>query len=513
MFGKRDQAAIRTEQAPPPVSTGAPAIATRPQRVEPAANESGAPAAQGAGPALATPAPAKAAGPKATNGLEQLRAAQGAPPTTQVVREQSDYYHATKTTIFNALLNTIDLSQLAQLDLKAAAEEIRDIVAELVAIKNVSMSVSEQEHLVQDIINDVLGYGPLEPLLARDDIADIMVNGAHRVFIEVGGKVQLTNVRFRDNLQLMNICQRIVSQVGRRVDESSPICDARLPDGSRVNVIAPPLALDGPTLTIRKFKKDKLTMKNLVDYASISPEGARVLGVIGACRCNIVISGGTGSGKTTLLNTMTAFIDPTERVVTCEDAAELQLQQPHVVRLETRPPNIEGKGEVTQRALVRNALRMRPDRIILGEVRGAEALDMLQAMNTGHEGSMATIHANTPRDALTRLENMISMGAAGLPVKAMRQQISSAIGVVVQVARLTDGKRKVISIQEITGMEGEMITMQEIFSFKQTGLGTDGAVQGHFSATGVRPRFGERLRTFGVSLPDDMFDPTVQKRM
>ena len=307
MFGKRDPSAPAEQKAPPPAPTGGAAIATRPQRIEPTA----APEPKAPAPKLSGPSSKAGAAPKATPGLDQLRAAQGiaAAQTTNIVREQSDYYHATKTTIFNALLNTIDLSQLAQLDVKAAAEEIRDIVAELVAIKNVSMSVAEQEHLVQDIINDVLGYGPLEPLLARDDIADIMVNGAHRVFIEVGGKVQLTNVRFRDNAQLMNICQRIVSQVGRRVDESSPICDARLPDGSRVNVIAPPLALDGPTLTIRKFKKDKLTMKDLVSFASISPEGARVLGVIGACRCNIVISGGTGSGKTTLLNTMTAFID------------------------------------------------------------------------------------------------------------------------------------------------------------------------------------------------------------
>ena len=332
------------------------------------------------------PTPRNAPGPKATPGFEQLKKAQA---VAEIVREQSDYYHATKTTIFNALMNTIDLAQLAGLDPKAAAEEIRDIVAELVAIKNVSMSVAEQEHLVQDIVNDVLGYGPLEPLLSRDDIADIMVNGAGRVFIEVGGKVQLTNVRFRDNTQLMNICQRIVSQVGRRVDESSPICDARLPDGSRVNVIAPPLAIDGATLTIRKFKKDKLTMKNLVEFASISPEGARVLGVIGASRCNLVISGGTGSGKTTLLNTLTAFIDPTERVITCEDAAELQLQQPHVVRLETRPPNLEGQGQITMRDLVKNCLRMRPERIIVGEVRGPEAFDLLQAMNTGHDGSMA----------------------------------------------------------------------------------------------------------------------------
>jgi pilus assembly protein CpaF len=441
-------------------------------------------------PAAPAAAPeAKAAGPKATNGLEQLRAAQGAPPTTNVVREQSDYYHATKTTIFNALLNTIDLSQLAQLDLKAAAEEIRDIVAELVAIKNVSMSVSEQEHLVQDIINDVLGYGPLEPLLARDDIADIMVNGAHRVFIEVGGKVQLTNVRFRDNLQLMNICQRIVSQVGRRVDESSPICDARLPDGSRVNVIAPPLALDGPTLTIRKFKKDKLTMKNLVDYASISPEGARVLGVIGACRCNIVISGGTGSGKTTLLNTMTAFIDPTERVVTCEDAAELQLQQPHVVRLETRPPNLEGQGAVTMRDLVKNCLRMRPERIIVGEVRGPEAFDLLQAMNTGHDGSMGTLHANSPREAISRIESMITMGGYGLPSKTIKEMIVGSVDVIVQAARLRDGSRRITHITEVVGLEGDVIVTQDLFVYEISGEDADG---NGCSASTARPASAAR---------------------
>ncbi|KAK0361020.1 hypothetical protein LTR94_025009 [Friedmanniomyces endolithicus] len=422
------------------------------------------------------PASAKASGaksgpgPKATAGLEQLKKAQA---VAEIVREQSDYYHATKTTIFNALMNTIDLAQLAQLDTKAASEEIRDIVAELVAIKNVSMSVAEQEHLVQDIVNDVLGYGPLEPLLARDDIADIMVNGAGRVFIEVSGKVQLTNVRFRDNAQLMNICQRIVSQVGRRVDESSPICDARLPDGSRVNVIAPPLAIDGPTLTIRKFKKDKLTMKNLVEYASISPEGARVLGVIGASRCNLVISGGTGSGKTTLLNTLTAFIDPTERVITCEDAAELQLQQPHVVRLETRPPNLEGQGQITMRDLVKNCLRMRPERIIVGEVRGPEAFDLLQAMNTGHDGSMGTLHANSPREAISRMESMITMGGYGLPSKTIREMIVGSVDVIVQAAHL--------------------------FVYEITGEDEHGKVVGRHRSTGIaRPRFWDRARYYGL---------------
>jgi len=417
----------------------------------------------------------------------------------EIVREQSDYYHATKTTIYTALLNTIDLSQLAQLDHRQAGEEIRDIVAELVAIKNVSMSANEQDHLVQDIINDVLGYGPLEPLLARDEIADIMVNGAHRVFIEVGGKVQLTNVRFRDNQQLMNICQRIVSQVGRRVDESSPICDARLPDGSRVNVIAPPLSLDGPTLTIRKFKKDKLTMGNLVEWGSISPEGAKVLGIIGASRCNVLISGGTGSGKTTLLNCLTAYIDPTERVVTCEDAAELQLQQPHVVRLETRPPNLEGSGQITMRDLVKNCLRMRPERIIVGEVRGPEAFDLLQAMNTGHDGSMGTLHANSPREAVSRMESMITMGGYGLPSKTIREMISGSIDVIVQAARLRDGSRRITHITEVLGLEGDVVITQDLFIYDITGEDAGGRVVGRHRSTGIaRPRFWDRARYYGL---------------
>ena len=312
--------------------------------------------------------------------------------------------------MFGALIEAIDLGQLAKLDADSAREEIRDIVNEIIAIKNIVMSIAEQEDLLDDICNDVLGYGPLEPLLARDEIADIMVNGSGTVYIEVGGKIQKTGIRFRDNQQLLNICQRIVSQVGRRVDEASPICDARLPDGSRVNAIVPPLAIDGPALTIRKFRKDKLTLEQLVRYGSISPEGAEILKVIGRCRVNVLISGGTGSGKTTLLNCLTRYIDNDERIVTCEDAAELQLQQPHVVRLETRPPNLEGEGQITMRDLVRNCLRMRPERIIVGEVRGPEAFDLLQAMNTGHDGSMGTLHANMPREALSRLESMITMG-------------------------------------------------------------------------------------------------------
>jgi len=438
----------------------------------------------------------RGAGPTAAPASEQLKKA---PQVTDIVAEQSDYYHATKAMIFSALMTTIDASQLAQLESTAAAEEIRDIVAELVAIKNVSMSVVEQEQLVQDIVHDVLGYGPLEPLLARDDIADIMVNGAGRVFIEVGGKVQLTNVRFRDNGQLMNICQRIVSQVGRRVDESSPICDARLPDGSRVNVIAPPLAIDGPTLTIRKFKKDKLTMQKLVEYASISPEGAKVLGVIGACRCNIVISGGTGSGKTTLLNTLTGFIDPTERIITCEDAAELQLQQPHVVRLETRPPNLEGQGSITMRDLVKNCLRMRPERIIVGEVRGPEAFDLLQAMNTGHDGSMGTLHANSPREAISRLESMITMGGYGLPSKTIREMIVGSVDVIVQASRLRDGSRRITHITEVVGIEGDVVVTQDLFVYELRGEDENGKIIGRHRSTGIgRPRFWERARYYGL---------------
>jgi pilus assembly protein CpaF len=412
---------------------------------------------------------------------------------------RSEEYYAIKTMIFNALIDTIDLGQLAQLDQSSAAEEIRDIVSEIISIKNVVMSIAEQESLLQDICHDVLGYGPLEPLLARDDIADIMVNGANNVFIEVAGKVEKTNVRFRDNGQLMNICQRIVSQVGRRVDESSPICDARLADGSRVNVIAPPLALDGPTLTIRKFKKDKLTMQDLVKFGSVSPAAARVLGVIGASRCNVLISGGTGSGKTTLLNCMTAYIDPAERVVTCEDAAELQLQQPHVVRLETRPPNLEGSGKVTMTDLVRNCLRMRPERIIVGEVRGAEAFDLLQAMNTGHDGSMGTLHANSPREALSRLESMITMGGFSLPSRTIREMIAGSIDVVIQAARLRDGSRRITHISEVLGMEGEVIVTQDIIVYEIDGEDENGNIAGEHRSTGIaRPAFWDRVRYYGL---------------
>jgi len=413
--------------------------------------------------------------------------------------ETSDAYYETKATIFNALFETIDVSALAGMEPKAAREEIRTIVDEIIAIRNVRLSVNEQNQLIGEICDDILGYGPLEPLLMRDDIADIMVNGAKHVFIETDGKMEKTNIRFRDNQQLMNICQRIVSQVGRRVDESSPICDARLLDGSRVNVIAPPLAIDGPTLTIRKFKKDKLTLEHLVDFGSISPAGAKVLQIIGACQCNILISGGTGSGKTTLLNCLTAFIHPDERIITCEDAAELQLQQPHVVRLETRPPNLEGKGKITMSDLVKNCLRMRPERIIVGEVRGPEAFDLLQAMNTGHDGSMGTLHANSPREGLSRLESMITMGGFSLPTRTIREMIVGSIDVVIQATRLRDGSRKITHITEVLGMEGDVIVTQDLILYEMDGEDADGKIIGEHKSTGIaRPAFWERARYFNL---------------
>jgi pilus assembly protein CpaF len=427
-----------------------------------------------------------------------LEPASAPPLPAPIEQPRSDEYYVTKSMIFGALIEGIDLSQLARLDADSAREEIRDIVNEIIAIKNIVMSIAEQEDLLSDICNDVLGYGPLEPLLARDDIADIMVNGAKLTFIEVGGKIQLTNVRFRDNAQLMNICQRIVSQVGRRVDEASPICDARLADGSRVNVIAPPLAIDGPVLTIRKFRRDKLTLDQLVRYGSISLEGGEILKIIGRVRCNVLISGGTGSGKTTLLNCLTNYIDDDERVITCEDAAELQLQQAHVVRLETRPPSLEGTGAVTMRDLVRNCLRMRPERIIVGEVRGAEAFDLLQAMNTGHDGSMGTLHANSPREALSRLESMITMGGFALPPRTIREMIVSSIDVIIQAARLRDGSRRITHITEVMGLEGDVVITQDLLVYDIDGEDASGRIKGVHRSTGIgRPRFWDRARYFG----------------
>jgi pilus assembly protein CpaF len=479
MFGKRSDAtpARPPGVAPPPAFPAPPAAAS---------------AAPGQIPNLGigngTPAP-----------VPQNRPAPAAPPpAAKAQHRRSDSYYNIKGTIFNALIDAIDLTQLGQLDRENARDEIRDIVNEIITLKDVAMSIAEQEELLEDICNDVLGYGPLEPLLARDEIADIMVNGANTCFIEVGGKVQSTNVRFRDNSQLLNICQRIVSQVGRRVDEASPICDARLPDGSRVNVIVPPLAIDGPALTIRKFRKDRLKLSDLVKFNSITPEGAAILGIIGRVRCNVLISGGTGSGKTTLLNCLTGYIDHDERVITCEDAAELQLQQPHVVRLETRPPNLEGEGEITMRDLVKNCLRMRPERIIVGEVRGPEAFDLLQAMNTGHDGSMGTLHANSPREAMSRLESMITMGGFALPSKTIKEMIVGSIDLIIQAARLRDGSRRITHITEVIGMEGDVIITQDLFVYDVLGEDANGNIIGHHRSTGIaRPHFWDRARYYG----------------
>ncbi|MGE5526573.1 MAG: CpaF family protein [Rhodospirillaceae bacterium] len=433
-------------------------------------------------------------------GLAALTAREGLP--------DSSAYRTLKVRVHRLLLDRLDLERMETLGGDRLREELRAMVERLLEEENVAINDIERRSLVRDIQHEMLGLGPLEPLLADATISDILVNNAYQVYVERRGRLELTDVRFNDDAHLLKIIDKIVSRVGRRVDESSPMVDARLPDGSRVNAIIPPLALDGPVVSIRRFSQTPLTVDQLIEYKSMVPQMAVLLEGLSKSKVNILISGGTGSGKTTMLNLLSGYIPHSERIVTIEDAAELQLRQPHVVRLETRPPNIEGKGEVTQRALVRNALRMRPDRIILGEVRGAEALDMLQAMNTGHEGSMATIHANTPRDALSRLENMVGMAGMSMPAKALRSQIASAITVVLQIARLADGKRKMTSIQEITGMEGDIITMQEIFAFRQSGIAQDGTVTGYFAATGVRPKFADRLRAYGISLPSELFDPS-----
>ena len=420
------------------------------------------------------------------------------PAARAAAQERPADYVDLKKEVFSTLIELINISELGRLDPPAARREVGVAVGEILAAKRAVLSGSEQEQLTEEICNDVLGYGPLEPLLARDDIADIMVNGTNLIYIEVGGRVEQTDIRFRDNEQLLNICQRIVSKVGRRLDESSPICDARLPDGSRVNVIAPPLAIDGPSLTIRRFKKDRLTLDQLVGFGAITPEGAEILKIIGRVRCNVLISGGTGSGKTTLLNCLTRYVGAEERIVTCEDSAELQLQQPHVVRLETRPPNVEGSGEVTMRDLVKNCLRMRPERIIVGEVRGPEAFDLLQAMNTGHDGSMGTLHANTPREALARLGAMITVGGYDLTTQTILQMAVSSIDIIVQAARLRDGSRRITHITEVLGMEGEVPILQDIFVYKILGEDADGKIIGEHQSTGIgRPAFWERARYFG----------------
>ncbi|MEX3959317.1 CpaF family protein [Trinickia sp. EG282A] len=416
-------------------------------------------------------------------------------------------YQKLKRDVHQAVLDHVELERLSRMPSDQVRQEIGALIAHILEEDKAPANDGERKQLVIDVYDEMFGFGPLEVLLRDPTVSDILVNTAKQTYVERKGKLELTDVTFYDDAHLMKVIEKIVSRVGRRIDESSPMVDARLPDGSRVNAIIPPSAIDGPLVSIRRFAVNPLQVSDLIRLHTFTPPMAELLDALARAKVNILISGGTGSGKTTLLNILSGYIPGDERIVTIEDAAELQLRQPHVLRLETRPPNIEGRGEITQRTLVRNALRMRPDRIILGEVRGAEALDMLAAMNTGHEGSLATIHANTPRDALTRLENMINLGGMSLPPKTMRQQIASAISVVVQATRLNDGKRKIVSIQEITGMEGEIINMQEVFAFKRTGVDQTGGVRGYFCATGVRPKFVERLQAFGIKLPDDMFDP------
>jgi len=415
-------------------------------------------------------------------------------------------YQTTKIAIHKTILERVELDKLNRLSPEQIKTELSQLVEVIIGEQKILMNEAERRRLVQDVQDEMLGLGPLEALLQDPTISDIMVNNPRQTYVERSGKLQLADIVFNDDAHLLKIIERIVSRVGRRIDESSPMVDARLADGSRVNAVIPPSAIDGPCISIRRFPTHRLAMEDLVAKQSLSPEMACVLQAAVRSKLNVVISGGTGSGKTTLLNLLSASIGETERVLTIEDAAELALVQPHVLRLETRPPNVEGKGEVSQRDLVKNALRMRPDRIVLGEVRGAEAMDMLNAMNTGHDGSLATLHANTPRDALVRLENMVSMASNNLPMKALRYQIASAVNVVIQVSRLSDGSRRIMSITEITGMEGDTISTQEIFKFTRTGADADGKVRGYYAATGVRPKLYEHILAFGLSLPDDLFN-------
>jgi pilus assembly protein CpaF len=416
-------------------------------------------------------------------------------------------YHELKGRVHERVIEVLDLSAAAALDEESLKRELGRLIQRILTEEQVPLNMREKEQLVVDIQNEVLGYGPLEPLLNDQTISDILVNNYQMVYIERAGKLFRTDCRFRDDVHLRKIIDRIVSGVGRRIDESMPMVDARLPDGSRVNAIIPPLSLDGPAVSIRKFSRDPLMLGDLINKKSLTPELGEVLQRIVRARLNVIIAGGTGTGKTTILNILSGFIPNDERIITIEDSAELQLRQEHVVRLETRPPNVEGKGEITQRELVKNCLRMRPDRIILGEIRSGEALDMLQAMNTGHDGSLTTVHANTPRDALTRIETMVAMAGLNLPTKAMRHYIASAVDVLIQMTRLSDGTRKLTSLSEITGMEGDVVTLNDIFSFTQTGVDGQGRVKGRFAATGIRPKFVQRFESLGMSVPADLFNP------
>ncbi|TNE40084.1 MAG: CpaF family protein [Alphaproteobacteria bacterium] len=419
-----------------------------------------------------------------------------APETTGV--KINAHLQGVKAVVQPLLMERIDISAAVTMDRLDLARDISDIISDILIEERIQINQREQRELTESLMHDMLGLGPLEPLLADDTITDIMVNGPKQVFVEQKGKLVLSDCQFRDNAHVLSIAGRIVSHVGRRIDETNPLVDARLADGSRVNIIIPPLAIDGPSISIRKFAKQKITLDLMQKQQNLSPQAATVLKVAGRCRLNILISGGTGSGKTTMLNAISQLIDPGERIVTIEDAAELQLQQPHVVRLETRSANLEGSGEISMRDLLKNALRMRPDRIILGEIRGAEAIDMLQAMNTGHDGSLSTIHANRPREALTRLENMVGMSSVNLPAKAVRTQIASAIDLIVQVSRMRDGVRRVTYISEVVGMEEDVITMQDLFWYEYTGEDKGGRLLGDFKSTGLRPHFTPRAAYFGL---------------
>jgi pilus assembly protein CpaF len=437
--------------------------------------------------------------------------ARPAPRATAPAAPRQQYLEL-RANVHRKLLNRLNLEALAHADRARAESEIRTLLSQLLAEEPTPLNLGEREQLFAEVVDDVFGLGPLEPLLRDPSVSDILVNTAQNVFVERKGKMQRVAASFQDNAHLMRVIDRIVSRVGRRVDDSSPMVDARLPDGSRVNAIIPPLAVDGPLLSIRRFPAERLRANDLVSLGALTAPMLEFLSHCVRSKLNCLISGGTGAGKTTLLNVLSSFISEDDRIVTIEDAAELQLHQEHVARLETRPPNVEGKGAIRQRQLVVNALRMRPDRIIVGEVRGEEALDMLQAMNTGHDGSLTTVHANTPRDALTRVETMIAMGSTNLPEKAMRHQIASAIQIVMQQTRLSDGTRKVTSISEITGMEGDIITMQEIFVFEKMGVNQEGKVVGRFRATGVRPKVAERMLAAGIRLPAAMFEGVVEVR-
>jgi len=434
--------------------------------------------------------------------------APGVPVAPTLVVAQRERRTDLKVDLHQRLIERINLSALDTMGREQIAVEVSDIVQDMLVEQNHALNLAERGELIEDILDELLGLGPLEPLLKDPTITDIMVNTCNVVFVERRGRIEEVKTRFKDDRHLLRIIQKIVGAVGRRVDESSPMVDARLADGSRLNAIIPPLAVDGPLLSIRKFSKTPIDMAKLVGYGALPQEAADVLLGVVEARRNVIISGGTGSGKTTMLNALSAAIDGTERILTIEDSAELQLQQRHVVRLETRPANIEGRGEISQRELVKNALRMRPDRIVLGEIRAGEAFDMLQAMNTGHDGSMTTVHANTPRDALSRIEQMIGMSGIDISPKSARSQIAAAIHVVLQLARLSDGSRRVMSISEVTGMEGETVLMQEIFRYRRTGVAEDGKVIGHFEATGIRPKFIEHLVARGVNLPAHLFDPS-----